>query len=56
MAFERVLRDEVGLLPEAVARSFDLDDDGAVEQAIGGEDRVAKDLSPFGEVAVMCRR
>jgi hypothetical protein len=50
-----VLGDEVGVLAEPVARSFDLDDDGVMEKSIEqrrGDDRVAEDVAPFGEAAV----
>ncbi|MET3524687.1 hypothetical protein ABID25_006558 [Mesorhizobium abyssinicae] len=46
---------EVGVLAEAVTRSFDLDDNRMVEQAIekcGCDYRVAEDLAPFGEAAI----
>ena len=38
-----MLRDEVGVLAEAIARPFDLDDDGVVEKAVeqcGRDDRI----------------
>ena len=43
------------MLAEPVARSFDLDDDGVMEESIEqrrGDDRVAEDVAPFGEAAV----
>ena len=46
---------KVSMLTKAIARSFDLDDDGVMEKAVeqgGGNNRVAKDLTPFGEAAV----
>ncbi len=51
----RVLGDEVGVRAQAVAGSLDLHDDGVVEQPVeqrSGDDRVSKDLPPFGEAAV----
>ena len=50
-----VLGHEVGVLAQPIARSFDLDDDGVVEQPIeqrGGDDGIAEDLAPFGKAAV----
>ena len=50
-----VLGNEIGVLTEPIARAFDLDDDGVVEQPIeqrGGDDGIAEDLAPFGEAAV----
>jgi len=49
------LGDEVGVLAEAVARSFDLHDHGVVQQSFEqcGCDRViAEHLTPFGEAAI----
>jgi hypothetical protein len=46
-----VLGDEVGMLAQAIARAFYLDDDGVVQQAIeqrGGDDGLAED-SPHSE-------
>lgn len=45
---------ELGVLAEPIARSFDLDDDRMVKQAIekcGCDDRVAEDFAPFGKAA-----
>ena len=50
-----VLRHEIGVLTQAVARPLDLNDDGMVKQPIeqcGGDYGVAEDLAPFGEAAV----
>ncbi len=50
-----VFRDEIGVLAQAVARAFDLDDDGMVEQAIeqrGCDDRIAEDFFPLGKATV----
>ena len=58
-----VLRDEIGVLAQAVACAFDLDDDGVVEKAVeqrGGDDRVAEDLAhsakPRFDVRIMAPR
>jgi hypothetical protein len=48
----KVLRDEVDVLAEPIARPLDLDDDGVVEEPIEqrrGDDRIAEDVAPFGE-------
>ena len=40
---------------QPVARTFDLNDDGMMEQAIekrGGDDRIAENVSPFREATV----
>jgi hypothetical protein len=53
-----VFGNEIGMLPEAVACAFDLDDDGVVEQPVQqrrGDDRIAEHLAPFGEAAVGCQ-
>ncbi len=50
-----MLGHEVGVLAEAVARSFDLDDDRMVEKAVqqcGGDHGISEDLAPFGEAAI----
>ena len=50
-----MLGDEIGVLTKTVARSFDLDDHGMVEQAVkqgGGDDGIAEDVTPFGEAAI----
>ena len=51
-----MLRHQVSVLTQAIAGSFDLDNDGGVvEQAVkqrGGDDGVAEHLAPFGEAAV----
>ena len=46
---------QVGVLSQPVARPFDLDHHGMVEQAVeqsGGDDGIAEDLAPFGKAAV----
>ena len=43
------------MFAQPVARAFDVDDDGVVEQAVeqgGGDDGVAEQFAPFGEAAV----
>src|SRR5579859_5612614 len=43
------------MLAEAIARAFDLDDNGMMEETVEerrGDDGVAEDLAPFGEAAV----
>ena len=50
-----VLRHEIGMLTQPVARSFDLDHDGVVKQPVeqrGGDHGVAKDFAPFGKATV----
>ena len=50
-----MLGHEVGVLTQTIARAFDLDDDGVVQEAVeerGGDDGIAEDLAPFGEAAV----
>jgi hypothetical protein len=50
-----VLRHEIGVLAQTVARSLDLDDDGMVKQPIeqcGCNNGIAEDLAPFGKAAV----
>ena len=50
-----MLRHEVGVLAEPIARPLDLDDDGVVEEAVEqrrGDDGIAEDVAPFGEAAV----
>jgi hypothetical protein len=45
-----VLRHEIGMLTQTVARSFDLDDDGVVKQPIeqrGGDDGVVRRPRPI---------
>lgn len=45
-----VLGDEIGVRAEAVAGSFDLDDDGGVQKTIqkcGCNDGISEDLGPF---------
>ncbi len=42
----------VGVLAQAIAGTFDLNDDGVMEQAIeqrGGDDGTAEHLTPFGK-------
>src|SRR5690242_16375249 len=50
-----MLGHQIGMLAQPVAGAFDLDNDGVVEQPIkqgGGDDGIAKDLSPLGKAAV----
>ena len=50
-----VLGDEFGVLAEAIAGAFDLDDDGVVKKPIqqrGCDDGVSKDFPPFGKATV----
>ena len=50
-----VLRDQIGVLPEAVACTLDLDNDGMVQQPVEqcrGDNRIAEDIAPFCEAAV----
>ena len=45
-----MLGHEVGVLAQPIARSFDLDDDGMVEQAVEqgrGDDGIAEDARPI---------
>ena len=50
-----MLRHEFGVLAQAIARAFDLHDDGVVQQPVQkgrGDDGVAEHLAPLGEAAV----
>jgi len=50
-----VLRHEVSVAAQAVARSLDLDDDSMVEETVeqrGGDDRITEDFTPFGKATV----
>ena len=50
-----MLGHQIGMLAQPIARAFDLDDDGVVEQPVkqgGGDDGIARDLSPLGKAAV----
>ncbi|MNT38334.1 hypothetical protein D3C72_1745210 [compost metagenome] len=50
-----MLRHEFGMLPQPVAGSFDLHDDGMMQQSVEQcrrDDRVAKDIAPFCKTAV----
>lgn len=50
-----MFRDQVGVGTQPIAGAFDLDDDRMVEQAVEEccyDDRITKDLAPFGEAAV----
>ena len=50
-----MLRDEVGVLAQPIARPLDLDDDGVMEEPIEqrrGDDWIAEDVAPFGEADV----
>ena len=54
-AVAHVFGDERGVLAHAVARTFDLDHDGMVQQPVeqcGGDDGIAEDVAPFGEAPV----
>ena len=49
------VRDQIGVLTQAVARALDVHDDGVVEQAVqkgGGNDLVAKNFRPFAEATI----
>lgn len=46
---------QFGMLPQPVAGSFDLHDDGMVKQSVeqrGGDDGVSEHIAPFCEAAV----
>src|ERR1700752_3440906 len=46
---------QVSMLPQAVAGTFDLNDDGVVKQSVeqrGGNDGITKNFTPFTEAAV----
>ncbi len=50
-----VLGHEIGMLAQAVAGSFDLDDDSVVQESIeqsGGDHGIAEYLAPFGKAAI----
>jgi len=50
-----VLGHKVGVLAQPVARTFDLDDDGVVEEAVeerSRDDVIAEDLAPFSKAPV----
>ncbi|HKA07869.1 MAG TPA: hypothetical protein VKD71_11475 [Gemmataceae bacterium] len=50
-----MLRHKVGMLAKPITRPLDLDNDGAVKQAIeerGGDYGVAEDLTPLGKAAI----
>ena len=50
-----VFGDEVRVLPQAIARSLDLEHDGMVQKPIeqrGGDHGIAEDLAPFGKAAI----
>lgn len=50
-----MLRHEIGVLAQPIARSLDLNDDGVVKQPVeqrGCDDGIAEDLAPFGEAAI----
>ena len=45
-----MLGHELGVLAQAVARTFDLDDHGMMQEPVeerGGDDRIAEDLAPM---------
>ena len=46
---------EIGVLPEPITRTLDLNDDGMMKQPIeecGSDNEIAEDLAPFCEAAV----
>ena len=48
-------RDEVRVLPQPLAGTFDMHDDGMMEEPVqqrGGDDGIPKNLAPFGEAAI----
>ena len=50
-----MLRHEISVLAQTVARAFDLDNDRMMKQSVkegGGDDRIPKDLTPFSEATV----
>ena len=50
-----MFRHELGVLAQAVAGSFDMHDDGMVEQTIEqcrGHDGIAEHVAPFGKATV----
>ena len=50
-----MFKHQFGMLPQAVAGTFDLHDDGMMEQSVeqrGGDDGIAEDIAPFCEAAV----
>ena len=50
-----VFGNEIGVLAEAVARAFDLDNDGMVEEPVeqrSGDDGIAEHVAPFGKATV----
>ena len=50
-----MLGHQIGMLPQTVARAFDLNDDGMMEQPVeqrGGDDGIAEHVAPFGEAMV----
>jgi hypothetical protein len=52
-----VFREQVSVLAHAIARPFDLHDDGVVKQAVEqrrGDDGISKDLAPFRKAAIRC--
>jgi hypothetical protein len=47
--------DQVGMLAQAIAGAFDLDDDSMVKEPVeqrGGDDRITEDLAPLGKAAI----
>ncbi|SMD20134.1 hypothetical protein SAMN05880593_1491 [Rhizobium sp. RU36D] len=50
-----MLRQQLGVLPQSVAGSFDVDDDDMVKQSVEqrvGDDGVSENIAPFCESAV----
>ena len=47
-----MLGHEAGVLTQAIARAFDLDDDGVAKEPVQegrGDDGITKNFAPFGE-------
>jgi hypothetical protein len=52
-----MLGDQVGMLAQAMAGIFDLDDDSMVKELVeqrGGDDRTAEDLAPLRLCRILC--
>ena len=50
-----IFRDQIDMLAQAIACPLDLDHDGVVQKAVqqgGGDNRVPKEITPFGEATV----
>ena len=51
----QAIRKQVGMLPQPVAGTFDLDNDSVVKQPVeqrGGDHRIAENLASFGKAAI----